>query len=79
MPSGKPRDVRRKTFLLSQGLVDRAQEALHTETETKAVIQALEYVSFEKEHLAALKKTAGKGKSHFDLILYDDWGNGKKP
>lgn len=66
-------DIRRKTFLLSQSLVDEAQAALHTETETDAVVQALEWVVFENEAAGALRKTAGKGKGHFDLDLYEDW------
>ena len=74
MPATKTaKDIRRKTFLLSQSLVDRAQKALQTETETAAVVQALEYVAFEKELIAALSKTAGKGKGHFDLDMFEDW------
>ena len=69
----KAKDIKRKTYLLSQSLVKKAQSALHAKTETDTVIQALEYVTFEKEALSALSKTAGKGKGHFDQTLFNDW------
>jgi len=78
MRKAEKKDLRRKTYLLSEDLIKRAQDILGARTETETVTRALEYIAFEKEVLKALHGTAGKGRGHFDLSLYGDWKRAAK-
>lgn len=51
----------KKTFMLDQGLLDRARAALGTRTETDAVTRALEAVVRRAEQIEGLRELAEIG------------------
>jgi hypothetical protein len=52
--------VRKKTWLLNQSLVDRVRRIYRTKTETDAVTRALEEVVVREEIKKAFRVSAGK-------------------
>ena len=54
------KDLRKKTWLLDQRLIDLARKHYRTKTEKEAVTKALEDVVTDEKIDKALRKTAGK-------------------
>ncbi len=52
--------VKKKTFLLPQGLINKVKKTFHARTETEAIIRAMEEVSFRNELLSWDQKHCGK-------------------
>lgn len=52
--------IRKKTWLLDQGLIQKVQRIYGTRTETEAVRRALEEVVFREQLKKTLQATAGK-------------------